>query len=51
MGVEAIVETKCGKNRPGGVKEGISVGSHEVWFTYDGGTRWGGVGVEGGSQV
>ncbi len=45
-GIEATVTTKNGARGVAIVTAGISVGEHEVQFAYDGGTRWGGRGVQ-----
>ena len=45
MGVEAIVETEGGHTGRATCNSGVSVGTHEVKFAYDGGNRWGGRGV------
>ena len=45
MGVEAIVETEGGYIGRATCNSGVSVGTHEVKFAYDGGNRWGGRGV------
>jgi enolase len=44
-GVEATVVTDCGAKGVAVVTAGVSVGLHEVKFVYDGGDRWGGMGV------
>jgi enolase len=45
MGVEAIVEIEGGAIGRATCNSGISVGTHEVKFAYDGGEKWGGKGV------
>jgi enolase len=45
-GIEATVTTQNGACGVAMVTAGISVGEHEVQFTYDGGKRWGGRGVQ-----
>ena len=45
-GIEAVVKTKGGAVGRAVCTAGISIGSHEVKFCYDGGERWGGLGVE-----
>ena len=45
-GIEAVVKTKGGAVGRAVCTAGISIGSHEVKFCYDGGERWGGFGVE-----
>lgn len=44
-GIEAIIKTDNGASGRAIVTAGLSVGEHEVKFIYDGGTRWGGLGV------
>ena len=44
-GVEATVVTENGARGIAICTAGISVGSHEVEFAYDGGTKWRGKGV------
>jgi enolase len=44
-GVEATVRTQNGAKGTAVVNSGISVGTHEVKFVYDGGTKWRGMGV------
>ena len=44
-GLEATVETKNGAVGVAICTAGVSVGTHEVEFAYDGGTRWRGKGV------
>ncbi len=44
-GVEATVVTQDGSVGMAVVTAGTSVGKHEVQFAYDGGERWGGMGV------
>lgn len=46
-GVEVVVNTKGGAEGRAVCTAGISIGSHEVKFAYDGGAKWGGMGVEG----
>lgn len=45
-GVEAIVTTEGGAQGRAVCTAGISVGTHEVKFNYDGGKKWGGKGVQ-----
>lgn len=45
-GVEAIVKTENGATGVAVATAGVSVGAHEVQFVYDGGTRFGGLGVQ-----
>ena len=45
-GVEAVVITKGGAEGRAVCTAGISMGTHEVKFSYDGGDRWNGLGVE-----
>lgn len=45
-GVEATVVTANGAQGVAVVTAGISVGIHEVQFAYDGGSKWGGRGVQ-----
>lgn len=45
FGIEAHVRTSGGIEAKALCTAGISVGSHEVKFCYDGGTKWGGKGV------
>lgn len=45
MGVEAIVETEGGIVERAICNSGVSIGTHEVKFSYDGGNKWGGKGV------
>lgn len=47
MGVEAIVETQSGVIGRATCNSGVSIGTHEVKFAYDGGNKWGGKGVYG----
>lgn len=47
MGVEAIVETQSGIIGRAICNSGVSIGTHEVKFAYDGGNKWGGKGVYG----
>lgn len=44
-GVEVVVTTENGAAGRGMCTSGISIGTHEVDFTFDGGTRFGGKGV------
>lgn len=44
-GLEAVVVTEDGSRGVAMATAGLSVGKHEVKFVYDGGTRWGGLGV------
>jgi len=44
-GVETTVTTEDGSYGVAVVTAGVSVGKHEVQFAYDGGERWGGLGV------
>jgi enolase len=44
-GIEATVVTEDGSTGTAIVTAGVSVGKHEVRFVYDGGARWGGMGV------
>lgn len=46
-GVEVVVRTHGGAEGRAVCTAGISIGSHEVKFAYDGGKKWGGMGVEG----
>lgn len=46
-GVEVVVRTRNGAEGRATCTAGISIGSHEVKFAYDGGKKWGGMGVEG----
>jgi len=46
-GIEAIVKTQDGSEGRGMCTSGISIGTHEVKFTFDGGTKWKGKGVMG----
>ena len=43
--VEATVTTENGAVGVGEATAGLSIGEHEVRFAYDGGERWGGMGV------
>ncbi len=43
--VEATVTTEDGAVGVGEATAGLSIGEHEVQFAYDGGERWGGMGV------
>jgi len=45
-GVEATVVTENGGTGVAVATAGVSVGKHEVQFVYDGGTRYGGLGVQ-----
>lgn len=45
LAVQATVETEGGAIGKAICSAGVSIGSHEVHFEYDGGTRWGGKGV------
>jgi len=45
-GVEATVQTENGAMGVAICTAGVSVGTHEVEFTYDGGTKWRGMGVQ-----
>lgn len=44
LGIKAFVETEGGAKGQAECSAGVSIGSHEVHFEYDGGTRWGGKG-------
>ena len=44
-GIEAKVITENGTCGVAMATAGVSVGKHEVQFVYDGGERWGGLGV------
>ena len=44
-GIEAIVKTESGASGVAICTAGVSVGTHEIEFAYDGGTKWGGKGV------
>ncbi len=44
-GIETAVTTRDGSYGVAMVTAGVSVGKHEVQFAYDGGERWGGLGV------
>lgn len=46
IGVEAKITTENGTQERAICTAGISMGTHEVKFTYDGGTKWGGKGVQ-----
>ncbi len=50
-GVEAVVTTRGGAQGRAVCTAGISTGTHEVKFSYDGGTRWDGMGVEGAARA
>jgi len=45
-GVETTITTQDGSTGMAVVTAGVSVGIHEIQFVYDGGTRWGGKGVQ-----
>jgi len=45
-GVEAKVVTQDGSSGVAMATAGLSIGKHEVQFAYDGGRRWGGLGVQ-----
>lgn len=45
-GVEVVVRTHNGAEGVAVATAGVSVGVHEVQFAYDGGSRWGGKGVQ-----
>ncbi len=45
-GVETTVVTEDGSVGVATVTAGVSVGKHEVQFAYDGGEKWGGLGVQ-----
>ena len=45
-GIETIVRTRDGAHGRAMVTAGLSVGAHEVKFIYDGGKRWGGMGLQ-----
>ena len=45
-GIQAEVVTEDGSHGAAIVTAGLSVGKHEVKFVYDGGKRWGGLGVQ-----
>ena len=45
-GLEAVVITEDGREGRAVCTAGVSIGTHEVKFTYDGGTRWQGKGVQ-----
>ena len=45
-GIESIVKTKDGATGSAMATAGLSVGEHEVKFIYDGGKRWGGMGLK-----
>lgn len=45
LGIEAMVETEGGVCAKAVCNAGVSVGTHEIAFQYDGGERWGGKGV------
>ncbi len=44
-GIEAVVTTENGGRGVALATAGLSIGKHEVPFVYDGGSRWGGLGV------
>ena len=44
LGIKAFVETEGGAKGQAECSAGVSIGSHEVHFESDGGTRWGGKG-------
>src|SRR3712207_6720280 len=44
-GIEAVVTTENGGRGVAMATAGLSIGKHEVPFVYDGGERWGGLGV------
>jgi enolase len=46
-GIEVFVRTRNGSEGRAVCTAGISIGTHEVKFAYDGGTKWKGMGVEG----
>lgn len=46
-GIEAVVTTEGGDVARAMCTAGVSVGTHEIKFTYDGGKAWGGMGVLG----
>ena len=46
-GVEVIVTTENGSEGRAMCTSGVSIGTHEVDFTFDGGTKFGGKGVTG----
>jgi enolase len=45
-GIEAVVKTRGGSEGRAVCTAGISIGTHEVKFSYDGGSKWGGMGVQ-----
>lgn len=45
-GIEVVVRTRGGNEGRAVCTAGISVGTHEVKFAYDGGTKWDGLGVQ-----
>ena len=49
-GVEVIVTTENGAQGRAMCTSGVSVGTHEVDFTFDGGTKFGGKGVTGAAK-
>lgn len=50
-GIEAIVTTECGVTERAICTAGLSVGTHEVAFVYDGGKKWNGKGVSKAVQI
>ena len=46
IGVEAKITTENGTQQRAFCTGGVSMGSHEIAFNYDGGTKWGGKGVQ-----
>ena len=46
-GIEVVVKTADGSEGRAVCTAGISTGTHEVKFAYDGGKKWGGLGVQG----
>ena len=49
-GVEVIVTTENGSEGRAMCTSGVSIGTHEVDFTFDGGTKFGGKGVTGAAK-
>lgn len=49
-GVEVVVTTENGAQGRAMCTSGISIGTHEVDFTFDGGTKFGGKGVTGAAK-
>ena len=49
-GVEVVVTTENGAEGRAMCTSGISIGTHEVDFTFDGGTKFGGKGVTGAAK-